>query len=109
MPRIASDRFILGLRRPLRHVAVIIDYVGYENPKNTRSPPPPEFPLARRALFGSLSETYRTCGRPGFLTAWTLVRRERVASSVLVVGSAMALCSVGGQVSTGLALAYSAR
>ena len=22
-------------------------------------------PLARRALFGSLSETYRTCGRPG--------------------------------------------
>jgi hypothetical protein len=24
-------------------------------------------PLARRALFGTLSETYRTCGRP---TCW---------------------------------------
>jgi multidrug transporter EmrE-like cation transporter len=43
-----------------------------------------------------------------FLAAWALVRRERVSSSALAVGSAMALCSVGGQVSMGMALAHGA-
>ena len=43
-----------------------------------------------------------------FLAAWALVRRERVSSPALAVGSAMGLCSVGGQVSMGLALAYGA-
>ena len=42
------------------------------------------------------------------MAAWALLRRERVPSSALAVGSAMAISSVGGQMSMGLALAHGA-
>jgi len=43
-----------------------------------------------------------------FLLVWRLWRRERLSTAALVIGSAMALSSVGGQVFMGLALANNA-
>jgi len=43
-----------------------------------------------------------------FLLVWRLWRRERLSTAALVIGSAMALSSVSGQVFMGLALANNA-
>jgi multidrug transporter EmrE-like cation transporter len=43
-----------------------------------------------------------------FILVWALFRREPLTAKALLIGSCMALFSVGGQVSLGLALAYGA-
>ena len=43
-----------------------------------------------------------------FILTWAAVRREKVSLKDFLIGSAMALFSVGGQASMGLALAYGA-
>ncbi len=43
-----------------------------------------------------------------FILVWALFRREPVTLKAVLIGSCMALFSVGGQVTLGLALAYGA-